>query len=154
MALSGRRKPQTDYELVPSKFEDGRGFVVTQVEDGVELWWQTLPRGDGLESLPVVGTSHRMKALQSQDFAPGKTVSLVPEPQNPDDPNAIGVWNEKESLQVGYIPNKDATRLGRKIERGEQFRCIVIWETMQGRKRATIRILLIRQGASISGPIL
>jgi hypothetical protein len=154
MALFGRRRLQTDYELVPSKYEDGRGFVVTQVEDGLKLSWQTLPCSDGLESLPVVGTSHRMKAFRSQDFALGRTVSLVPEPQNPYDPSAIGVWNDKRSLQVGYIPKKDAARLGRKIEKGERFRSIVIWEMMQGRQRVGIRILMIREGASISGPIL
>ena len=29
---------------------------------------------------------------------------LVPEPENEHDPNAVGIWNEERTLQVGYVP--------------------------------------------------
>jgi hypothetical protein len=76
------------YELEAREFDGGRGFVVRRIMDGQRLRWQTLPKRDGLESFNVAGTSHHADAMQHPSFAPGKPLSLLPEPLNPYDPNA------------------------------------------------------------------
>jgi HIRAN domain-containing protein len=59
----------------------------------------------------VAGVSYRMDALQDDGFAPGRRLSLVPEPENEHDPNAIGIWNEERTLQAGYVPRETAPDL-------------------------------------------
>lgn len=137
------------YELVPfTGDEGGRGFYVER-SDGRKLHWRTLPRGEGLESLAVVGVSHRLGELQHPAFAPGATVSLVPEPGNPHDPNAVGVWDEARERQVGYVAREDAARIARKLARRQITRCMSMWETRDGETRVALRILLIGPQARI-----
>ena len=51
--------------------------------------------------LPVAGVSFRPEALEDLSFEPGRLLALVPEPENPHDPNAVAVWNEERTLQAG-----------------------------------------------------
>jgi hypothetical protein len=53
-----------DFGLERSEFENGCGFVVVRLADGQHLRWQTLPRGEGLESVNVVGERYRLETLQ------------------------------------------------------------------------------------------
>lgn len=53
------------------------------------------------------------------------------EPTNQYDPNAIAVWNAARTLQAGYIAREDAKRLAKKLDRGELFRVLSIWETFE-----------------------
>ncbi len=80
-----------DYTLKRSEFENGRGFVVVRLADGQHLRWQSLPCGEGLESVNVVGEQYRSDAIQDPCFAPGNEIALEREPSNPYDPNAIAV---------------------------------------------------------------
>jgi HIRAN domain-containing protein len=137
-----------DYALERSEFENGRGFVVMRVADGQHLRWQSLPRGDGLESVNVVGERYRLDAIQDPCFAPGNEIMLEREPANQYDPNAIAVWNAARTVQAGYIPREDASRLAKKLDRGERFRVLTIWETLEGDRRTGIRLLLLGEGAS------
>jgi hypothetical protein len=50
----------------------------------------------------VAGISHCPAAVDLPDFAPGSDLVLRPEPDNPFDPNAIGVWNASGAVQVGH----------------------------------------------------
>ncbi len=52
----------------------------------------------------VAGISYYVDAVDSPDFAPGREVVLRLEPDNPVDPNAIGVWNGAGTIQVGHVP--------------------------------------------------
>lgn len=70
----------------------------------------------GTEDLDVVGESHRQAELWV--LAGGVTTErvrtdivafLIPEPENPHDPNAIAVYINR--LRVGYIPRDHAARL-------------------------------------------
>src|SRR2546426_6882489 len=103
------------YRLEPHETDTGRGYVVIRAEDGQRLSWETLPRRDGLESLEVRGESHRTEALQSPAFAAGAPLTLVPEPENPYDPNAVGVWDGARAKQAGYIPREHAARIGKRL---------------------------------------
>ena len=131
------------------EFENGRGFVVVRLADGQHLSWQTLPHGEGLESVNVVGERYRVDAIQDPCFAPGNEITLEREPTNQYDPNAIAVWNAARTLQAGYIPRDDAKRLAKKFDRGERFRVLIIWETVEADRRTDIRILLIGEEANV-----
>ena len=61
--------------------------------------------------VPVAGVSYRLDALQDDAFAAGRRLTLVPEPDNEHDPNALAVWNEGRTLQAGYVPREIAARL-------------------------------------------
>jgi hypothetical protein len=140
-----------DFALERSEFESGRGFVVVRLADGQHLRWQTLPRGEGLESVNVVGERYRLDTLQDPCFAAGNEIRLEREPANPYDPNAIAVWNAARTLQAGYIPRDEAKRLAKKLDKGQRFRVVTIWETFEGDRRIGIRLLLIGNEANVTG---
>lgn len=140
------------YELVSLEGDAGRGFFVRRIEDQQNLRWETLPRSEGLESIDVVGESYRMEALQQSCFAAGSQVLLLPEPNNPYDPNAVAVWDIKRQLQAGYIPREYSARIAHKIAKGEIKQCTIMWEGIRKKKRNSIRLLLIGHEASIRMP--
>jgi hypothetical protein len=110
-----------------------------------------LPRGEGLESVSVVGERFRLDTLQDPSFAAGNAITLVREPANPYDSNAIAVWNAARTLQAGYIPRDDAKRLAKKLDSGQHFRVVIIWETFDSNRRIGIRLLLVGEEASVKG---
>jgi len=61
--------------------------------------------------IPVAGVSYRAEALPDESFDPGRRLSLVREPENEHDPNAMAIWNEARTLQVGYVPRELASEL-------------------------------------------
>lgn len=141
---------QVGYRLEPFVSEAGRGFVV-ETSDGLRLQWRSLPVEDGLQSLSVVGTQYHPTPLQDSAFDPGQPVCLVPERDNPLDPDAIGVWDRDRSMQVGRVPASDAARLSREFQKGRKYRCIVMWETNAGgeSERVGLRILLVEKRAKL-----
>jgi hypothetical protein len=135
------------YKLEWLEGAEGQGYYVRR-SDGKRLHWESLPRTEGLEAVPVAGTSYRLKDIQGDGFTPGKPVLLRPEPDNPHDPNAISVWDAGGRIQAGFIPAKDAKRIGKKLENVE--RAIVMWETRKASERVALRLLLINRGARLS----
>jgi hypothetical protein len=79
----------------------------------------------------VAGVSHRREALQSAVFAPGQELALVPEPDNPHDADAVGVWDSRKLEQVGYLPAEVARKIGRRLARGRVSKVISLWEWKQ-----------------------
>ena len=61
--------------------------------------------------IPVAGVSYRAEALPDESFDPGRRLLLVREPENDHDPNAMAIWNEARTLQVGYVPRELASEL-------------------------------------------
>jgi hypothetical protein len=58
----------------------------------------------------VAGVSYRAEALRicrSTWSAAGAS----PEPENEHDPNAVAIWNQERTLQVGYVPREMAAEL-------------------------------------------
>jgi HIRAN domain-containing protein len=58
----------------------------------------------------VAGATHRPDALASEDAAPGRPLTLRPEPDNPHDPNAVAVLLASGE-PVGYVPRDVAPRV-------------------------------------------
>jgi len=143
----------SDYELEWNETDEGQGFVVKRISDGQRLQWRTLARTEGLEAVPIVGVSYRKKALQDSSFAPGKPLEIIPEPENPHDPNAVGVWNQEKTLQVGYLPREYSDRIARQgiLIGTEKIGCMSMWEHLDGKKRVGLRVLMVLERAKIKG---
>jgi hypothetical protein len=91
--------------------------------------------------IPVAGVTFRPEALPDPSFDPGRRLALVPEPDNEHDPNAVAVWNEKRTLQAGYVPAEVAPEL-----RGDE-QAISLWRVEGG-----LRVLLAPADAWIGTP--
>jgi hypothetical protein len=71
--------------------------------DGRFLGRDELP--DGVKVTHVAGAFHRPEALISDLAAPGRALTLRPEPDNPHDPSAIAVDLE-DGTPLGYVPRE------------------------------------------------
>ena len=79
-----------------------RGY---RVLDQAGAGWSDADLDDtGIHVLRVVGVTHYFLALQDGAFAPGEPVILMPEPDNPYDPWALGLRSLGLGLRVGYVP--------------------------------------------------
>jgi hypothetical protein len=91
--------------------------------------------------VPVAGVSYRIEALDDPSFAPGLRLALVPEPDNEHDPNAVGIWNEARTLQLGYVPAAVAPALsGREL-------AVSLWRVEGG-----LRVLLLPEDSWVGTP--
>ena len=97
--------------------------------------------------IAVAGVSYRLEALQNDAFAPGKRLALRPEPDNEHDPNAIGIWDETEHVQAGYVPAEIAAELD-----ANQWQAVSIWESRDEGGRRGLRVLLAPRDAWIGLP--
>jgi hypothetical protein len=89
----------------------------------------------------AAGVSYRPEALDDPSFDPGRRLALVPEPENEHDPNAVAIWNEERTLQVGYVPRDDAFRLA-----GDE-QAVSLWRTDGG-----LRVLIVPADAWVGRP--
>jgi hypothetical protein len=95
----------------------------------------------------VAGVSYRLEALQDDAFAPGRRLVLRSEPDNEHDPNAIGIWDETEHVQVGYVPAEIARELD-----AADWQAVSLWESRDEDGRRGLRILLAPRDAWIGLP--
>jgi hypothetical protein len=91
--------------------------------------------------VPVAGVSFRAEAHADPSFDPGCPLALVPEPENPHDPHAVGIWNEEQTVQAGYVPRDVAPEL----TGAEQ--AISIWRAEGG-----LRVLIVPPDAWVGRP--
>jgi hypothetical protein len=84
-----------------------RGYHLRDAATGDPVRWED-PR---IRVVPVAGVSYRLEALDDPSFDPGRRLALVAEPDNPHDPNAVAIYNEDRSLQLGYVPAVAAPEL-------------------------------------------
>ena len=95
----------------------------------------------------VAGASYRLDALQDDAFAPGRRLTLVPEPDNEHDPNAIGIWDADRNVQAGYVPAEIARDLD-----ADMWQAVSLLEFQDGGRRAGLRVLLAPRDAWIGAP--
>jgi hypothetical protein len=96
--------------------------------------------------LTVAGSSYRSDALQDDAFAPGKPLTLVPEPENEHDPHAIAVWDGDRRLQAGYVPADVAADLVLPLQ------AFSLWEWREGERRVGLRMLVAPGTVWIGSP--
>jgi hypothetical protein len=115
----------------------GSGFYLRDAESDEPVRWSD-PR---VRIVPVAGVSYRADALPDASFDPGKRLALVPEPENAHDPNAVAIWNEDRTLQVGYVPRDVAPEL-----QGDE-QAMSLWRVDGG-----LRVLIVPADAWIGRP--
>jgi acetamidase/formamidase len=113
------------------------GFFLRDAASGEPVRWED-PR---LRVVPVAGVTYRAEALPDASFDPGRRLALVPEPTNEHDPNAVAIWNEERTLQVGYVPAAIAPELG-----GDE-QAISLWRVEGG-----LRVLIVPADAWVGTP--
>src|SRR5512133_898365 len=113
------------------------GFRLRDAATGEIVRWED-PR---ILVIPVAGVSFRADALDDPSFEPGRVVALVPEPDNEHDPNAVAVWNEARTLQVGYVPRDIAPEL-----KGDE-QAVSLWRVEGG-----LRVLIVPADAWVGRP--
>lgn len=97
--------------------------------------------------IKLAGSSYRLDALQDDGFAPGSRLTLVPEPDNEHDPNAIAVWDADRRLQAGYVPAEVAAEVD-----AAAWQAVSLVEFFERDKRVGLRILLAPKDAWIGTP--
>lgn len=101
-----------------------RGYHLRDAVTGNPVRWED-PR---IRVVPAAGVSYRPEALEDPSFDPGRRLTLVPEPDNPHDPNAVAIYNEERTLQLGYVPAAVASEL-----RGDE-QAASLWRVDGGRR--------------------
>jgi HIRAN domain len=76
----------------------------------------------------VAGATYRPEALQDDRFSPGQPVSLRPEPTNPYDANAVGIWDVSGSIQLGFVPREHSERVAMDIASGTPLSGLMLRE--------------------------
>jgi hypothetical protein len=113
------------------------GYRLRDAASGEPVRWED-PR---IRVVPVAGVSYRAEALPDPSFDPGRRLALVPEPDNEHDPNAVAIWNEEQTLQLGYVPREIAAELG-----GDE-QAVSLW-----RVEAGLRVLIVPRDAWVGRP--
>jgi HIRAN domain len=133
--------------LERGELEGGRGFWLRDAATGDALSWDDarLAAGGALV-VPVAGSSYRIDELQDDAFAPGRTLALVPEPDNEHDPNALAVWDAERRLQAGYVPADVAPELALPLQ------ALSLWEWRESGRRVGLRVLVASPEVWIGKP--
>jgi hypothetical protein len=118
------------------------GYWLRDAATGEAVRWSD-PR---VHVVKVAGSSYRGDALQDASFAPGRRLALVPEPENPHDPHAVGIWDADRRLQAGYVPAEIAPEL-----RGDE-QAVSLWEFREEGRRVGLRVLLAPADAWVQVP--
>jgi HIRAN domain len=113
------------------------GYFLRDAATGEPVRWED-PR---ILVVPVAGVSFRPESLEDSSFDPGRPLALVSEPDNPHDPNAVAVWNEERTLQLGYVPRELAPTLT-----GDE-QAISLWRVDGG-----LRVLVVPADAWVGRP--
>jgi hypothetical protein len=113
------------------------GYRLRDASTGEPVRWED-PR---ILVVHAAGVSYRAEALPDPSFDPGRRLALVPEPENEHDPNAVAIWNEERTLQVGYVPREPAAELG-----GDE-QAVSLWRVEGG-----LRVLIVPADAWIGQP--
>ncbi|HEY6584974.1 MAG TPA: HIRAN domain-containing protein [Gaiellaceae bacterium] len=113
------------------------GYYLRDAASGEPVRWED-PR---VTVVHVAGVSYREEALPDASFDPGRRLALVPEPDNEHDPNAVGIWNEDRSLQLGYVPRDRTAEV-----RGDE-QAVSLWRVEGG-----LRVLIVPADAWVGTP--
>jgi hypothetical protein len=119
------------------------GYWLRDAATGEAVRWDD----ERLRVVKLAGASYRLEALQDDAFAPGRRLTLVPEPGNEHDPNAVAVWDADRRVQAGYLPADVAPEVN-----GDE-QAVSLWEfRAEDGQRIGLRILLAPADAWVQDP--
>ena len=119
------------------------GYWLRDAASGEAVRWND----ERLRVVRLAGASFRLDALQDDAFAPGRRLSLVAEPDNEHDPNAMAVWDRERRLHAGYVP----AEIAQALTGAEQ--AVSLWEFRDDDgRRVGLRVLLAPPDAWVGEP--
>ena len=113
------------------------GYRLRDAATGEPVRWED-PR---IRVVAAAGVTFRPESLPDESFDAGRRLALVPEPDNEHDPNAVGIWNEERTLQLGYVPRELAPELA-----GDE-QAVSLWRVEGG-----LRVLIVPRDAWVGRP--
>jgi hypothetical protein len=138
---SGSSSPSDRLRLWLERGESG--YWIRDASTGDALKWDD-PR---LRVVKLAGASYRPDELQDDAFTPGRRLTLVREPENEHDPNAVAIWDAERRVQAGYVPAEVAPEL-----RGDE-QAVSLWEFRdEDGRRIGLRVLVAPAEAWIQEP--
>ena len=96
----------------------------------------------GIYVSQVRGEKYYEVGCRDGDFSPGVSVSILREPNNPYDTNAVAVLDGSGLHRGGYIDKMKARRLARLLDAGEPLEAISIRGTPAGQECPQIAVLV------------
>jgi hypothetical protein len=119
------------------------GYWLRDAATGEPVRWSD----ERLLVVPLAGASYRLEALQDDALAPGSRLALVPEPENPHDPDAVAVWDAERRVQAGYVPAEVAPDVA------PDAQAVALWELRgEDGRRVGLRVLIVPADAWIGRP--
>lgn len=110
-----------------------RGYIPVDPTTSAYLTWDAPELRDvGACICRVAGVSFRAEALQRDEFSPGRSVVLRPEPDNRHDRNAVAVFDDGARVQVGYLPREIAPSVASQFKRRRPLGGLVLQELREG----------------------
>lgn len=146
--LTKQREAQVltfDPDGVPSvrlEFRDGALHMTT--DDGDIDPASPALRRAGVYGFGVRGTSYYEQATVPADLRPGTRVTLVREPNNEHDPNAVAVHAGSPGRVVGYVDRSNAKRLAAALATGEEWQAIALDGSQPGTDWPPLSLLVAR----------
>ena len=107
---------------------EGRGYMLVDKNGRYLSYEDPILSVHGMQVVSVVGTAYQKEALRNAAFAAGQPLSLIAEPQNPHDGNAVGVWDADTRMQLGFIPREIAPQVSETLQHGNELRALSVWE--------------------------
>ena len=115
----------------------GGGYRLRDAATGEAVRWED----ERVLVVAAAGISFRAEEAADASFDPGRRLTLVAEPTNEHDPNAVAIWNEELTLQAGYVPRDVAPTL-----HGDE-QAISLWRVEGG-----LRVLIVPADAWVGTP--
>jgi hypothetical protein len=104
----------------------GRGFMLRDENDrAVSFSDERLAQALVAKT---AGISHRLDVAQRPAFNPGQRLTLIRDPKNPYDKNAVGIFDAERRMQVGFLPRDVAMTVAPRLDRGERLEAFSLWE--------------------------
>ncbi|MGJ9372254.1 HIRAN domain-containing protein [Nesterenkonia sp. CF4.4] len=111
---------------------------------GAELWLVTdsgrhlvPPKNGNLRRLGIFafgvrGSSNYLPALKAGSFSAGRPVTLLREPDNPYDSNAVAICSHGSKRPAGYVNKQKAAALAKRLDAGETLEAIALRGSPRG----------------------
>jgi hypothetical protein len=130
--------------LEPVETAAGRGFVIVLPDGHRSDEYETDWEQDGLDIVTLEEFPATPEATTAPSFAPGATVELIPE-----DDGSIWVWDQGMTVRAGRVPAGLVPAIAARDETNEIGEAVVLWERLEGGRRAGLDVLLVHRDTPV-----
>lgn len=116
--------------------------LILQDQTGYRYGYEDARLADlGLHVFRVTGVSQRKRELQDSAFAPANFVTLIKDDSDPDDTDAVAVWDRDQRVMVGYVPKEKARAIRQTMIDHPNSRALVMAHCLKRKTRVGLTIL-------------